>query len=278
MCVHLSENLRPRSVKCRQELRARARELEIVQPVKHDEVHSDAHPSVPQIDPWCHRPRLKKRNKQSGNCAQHGIGWCWTRTPIFLPLAAPPQTVITMPTTCQGSDWSIFQPCARHYYNLLSVMNCTPRWIIEWHAFPSEATHHHRNAHTLARTHPSPSLHLSISSLPEGKGRSLHHHRLTNIVTLCNTCYTATMQHTPNAWHVRGRTVPEHSVCPTHALRWQSRPEKKETKYKEKQKKKVVTMHGGQTKRPTPTTQEAQRATCFIVSVEVLPTHRHNGQ
>ena len=136
--------------------------------MKNDEVNSDAHPSVPQIDPWCHRPRLRKRNEPSSNCAQHGIESGWTRTPIFLPLAAPPQTVITMPTTCQGSDWSIFQPCARHSYNLRPVMNRTHKWIIKWHAFPSEATHHHRNAHTLTRTHLSLSPHLSISSLHEG--------------------------------------------------------------------------------------------------------------
>ena len=156
-------------------------------------MNSDAHPYVPQIDPRCHRPR----QKTNSNCAQHGLLFGGHERQSSCHLLRHPKTVITMPTTCQGSDWSIFQPCARHCYNLRPVMNRKPRRIIKWHAFPSEATHHHRNAHTLTRTHTSLSLHLSISSLHEGGGRSLHHHRLTNIDTLCNTCYTATMQHTP---------------------------------------------------------------------------------
>ena len=172
-----------------------------MQPVKHDEVNSDAHPSVPQIDPWCHRPRLRKRNEPSSNCAQHGIESGWTRTPIFLPHAAPPQTVITMPTTCQGSDWSIFQPCARHYYNLLPVMNRTPKWIIKWNAFPAKSRTT-TEMHTPSHKHIS----LCLCTSQSRHCKSLHQHRLTNIDTLCNTCYTATMQHTrTNAWHVRGK-------------------------------------------------------------------------
>ena len=208
--------------------------------------------------------------KTNSKCAQHGLLLGWTRTPIFLPLAAPPQTAITMPTTCQGSDWSIFQPCARHYYNLRPVMNRTPKWIIKWHAFPSEAAHHHRNAHTLARTHPSLSLHLSIPSLHEGRGRSLHHHRLTNIDTLCNTCYTATMQHTPKclarSWEncfESIRCAPRTLFVGKVGLKKRNEVQLNRTTFTQPKKNRKKKQSRGNARwankaRSTPTTQEAQ--------------------